>query len=882
MLLVVVLARVTFAQGNIYLPLVANEIDDVNGEVEAGISSVANQSITLATGQTLTVNCQGLRLTFARVLTNTGQRDITRGYLTCVGATPTPTHTSAPPTATPLPPTATPVAPPTATPTAVVPPTTTPPPQPTSEHVTGGFPVVFVSRQIPSNGSVYYTESGSLPGVGPYTRFAVAAPGKLLVREPNGTLRTLIDGSKPTAASLNLIDVNAPDVSYDGNNIVFAGLPSGNYQSGPMNNPGAWRIYVIKVDGTGLRQITFSDQDNLDLSQFGNVAGNFRRYDDTDPVWMPDGRIVFSSTRWPSHGMYGAARTSNLHVVKADGSALHRITAERNGADRPLIDPITGKIVYSRWWRNFRVATNSLQTIPEPIGGYIMHEGLLAINHSGQEGEEVGGVYNLERNAWHLASVNPDGTGLAQWGGRSNTTNDGQDANHAYGGAFSADGTLYANFFPMANLTEAAGFGGLRRYQRGPNGYHPVMGIVTRNEAYYGLVRQSPPSYGVQKGTYAAEPEVLPDGRLLLSWAPNVRQDYGLYVANADGSSLTLLYDQPGSTELRIRLIRPRPLPPILPDQVTAVASLLPPLAQGPYDRDGSFTFDALNVYFNAPVDSNIITAMPVGSASSIRFFIDHQRDQQRGSHESLDWPILLQELPVNPDGSVRATSPANVPLFEQIRTARPDFTVPLTGRPLTVNDKSGAAHVAGLNFGRPREVQRCVGCHAGHSMIPVPANPQDAQWSNLATGALVTGSSLDSYLKSSVGYNGVIDRRVHVNLGPVNYQKFWRSASGQAANQQWLQLTFPVPVTVRTVRLYNLPTSEALQVNSTTIKLYSDAGATNQVASQISGSLSERGTDVGFGDVRARVVRIYFNSVSGDVAGLSEVEVIARGETGP
>ncbi|MCK6585583.1 MAG: hypothetical protein L6Q49_20975, partial [Anaerolineales bacterium] len=43
--------------------------------------------------------------------------------------------------------------------------------------------VVFVSRQIPGNGSVYYPQGGSMPGVQPYSRFQVAAPGKLIVRE---------------------------------------------------------------------------------------------------------------------------------------------------------------------------------------------------------------------------------------------------------------------------------------------------------------------------------------------------------------------------------------------------------------------------------------------------------------------------------------------------------------------------------------------------------------------------------------------------------------------------------------------------------------------------------------------------------------------------
>ena len=207
--------------------------------------------------------------------------------------------------------------------------------------------VVFVSRQIPGNGSVYYTQAGSMPGVQPYSRFQVAAPGKLIIREANGTLRTLVDGSNPGAASLNLIDVNAPDVSYDATRLVFAGLPAGSYSSGPVNNPGAWRIYTINVDGTGLKQITFTDR-NISLSQFGSVASNFTKYDDTDPAWLPDGRIVFSSTRWPSFGQYGAALTSNLYVMNENGSNLHRITAERNGAERPQVDPLTGRIVYSR------------------------------------------------------------------------------------------------------------------------------------------------------------------------------------------------------------------------------------------------------------------------------------------------------------------------------------------------------------------------------------------------------------------------------------------------------------------------------------------------------------------------------------------------------
>ncbi len=740
-------------------------------------------------------------------------------------------------------------------------------------NATVDYAIVFVSRQIPGEGSIYYPQGGSMPGVQAYTRFEVAAPGKLMIREANGVLRTLIDGSNPTAASLNLIDVNAPNVSYDATRIVFAGLPSGNYSQQKVGSLGAWRIYTINVDGTGLKQVTLTDR-NINLSQFGSVASNFTRYDDTDPAWLPDGRIVFSSTRWPSFAQYGGALTTNLFVVDADGSNLHRITAERNGAERPVIDPLTGQIVYSRWWRNFRFGTNSMATVPYD-GGYQLKDGICALIPQVAICQIVGGKNNLERNAWHLATINPDGTGLAQFAGQSNSFLLGQINNHAYGGNFASDGSFYANFFPMTNGSEAAGFGGIRHYERGAHGYTPVIGITTRDETVQKFVRTNPPSFGVYVGNYAVDPVVLPDERLVISWARNTNQDYGLYVINADGSNRTRLYDNSGTTEIRAQLIKPRPVPPIIPDDVTQVAGALPPTKQGPYDIDGTFTFNALNVYFNAPVDANIISAPPAGSANTIRFFIDHQRDQQRGSFEHLDWPILLKEVSVNPDGSVSTSSPANVPLFEQLRTSESvGYTIPLTGPGLTFEESPGAAHVAGMNFGRTGDVQNCVGCHAGHTLIPIPANPEDAKWTNLAPGAAVTVSSTGSGSR-----NGINDRRVKMQLPNENYQKFWTSNSGNPT-AQWVKLTFPVPVTVRTVRLYDMPATDSnIDVNNVTVRLYSDEAAMFQIGSKASGPLSENGTNVNFDDVRARVVMIKFTSVNGSTAGLGEVEVIARAE---
>ena len=737
-------------------------------------------------------------------------------------------------------------------------------------------PLVFVSRQINDRGSVYWDAVNDMAGVGAHSRVRPAAPSRLLVREPDGTIRTLVDGALPTAASMQLIDVNGPAVSYDGRTIAFAGLPAGDYPDGPATTVGAWRIFAIDADGGNLRQVTVSDQDDLDFSQFGRTGNSLGRYDDYDPVFLPDGRICFSSTRWPSIGQYSGVRTSNLHVVNLDGTQMHRITAERNGADRPIVDPMTGKIVYARWWRNHRFPVDSMETIAGEVGGagyaydgpaYEQHEGLTA-----ERGSPVGGG-SMFRNAWQAATIAPDGTDLAMWAGVQRD----EEGNHVYGGSFTADGVFFANFFPMYNMTEAGGFGGIRRYERGAHDYTPVIGITTLTLDY--VSASNPTSYGIFHGQYAGDPEAMSDGKIIFSLATGVDQDYGLYIADMDGSNVELLYDEPGTQELRVRALIPRTVPPILPDSYRddgsrPAASLLPPPADGPYDQDGTFTFAALNVYANGPVDMDIVSAVPVGSAGTIRFFIDHQR-QSPGSFPSIDWPILLGETAISPAGAVSdENAPANVPLFEQLRTARADgYRVPLTGGPTP----NGAAHVTGMNFGAPGAVARCVGCHAGHTLIPVPETDEEAAWSNLAPGASVRVSST----RADNLATRLIDRRVQ--LGRI--EQTWTSAR-DAQSGQWAELTFPVPITVRNVRLY-APRSDDrsnLTLARATVRLFADAAGTTEVGSASGSGIVTAGTDVAFADVRARVVRVELDEVTGTfegsrVAGLAEIEVIARGE---
>jgi hypothetical protein len=53
-------------------------------------------------------------------------------------------------------------------------------------------------------------EANALPGVGGFSRFQVAAPAYLCILNPDGRIDTLINGARPTATTLNLIDISAP------------------------------------------------------------------------------------------------------------------------------------------------------------------------------------------------------------------------------------------------------------------------------------------------------------------------------------------------------------------------------------------------------------------------------------------------------------------------------------------------------------------------------------------------------------------------------------------------------------------------------------------------------------------------------------------------
>jgi len=113
-----------------------------------------------------------------------------------------------------------------------------------------------------------------------------------------------------------------PDLSFDARRVLFC------YKA--YDQP-SFHLYEIDLDGTGLRQLTDGD------------------YDDIDPIYLPDGHILFCTTRcntyvrcMPYTYSYVLARCN------ADGSDVYLISRNNEPDWCPALLN-DGRICYSRW-----------------------------------------------------------------------------------------------------------------------------------------------------------------------------------------------------------------------------------------------------------------------------------------------------------------------------------------------------------------------------------------------------------------------------------------------------------------------------------------------------------------------------------------------------
>jgi hypothetical protein len=157
-----------------------------------------------------------------------------------------------------------------------------------------------------------------------------------------GTVTTLVDAG-PTGI------VRDPEVDWDGSRIVF---------SMRKNIDDCYHIYQCASDGSGLKQLT----------RAANVS-------DIDPVYIPGGDIIFTSTREPKYCMCNRHIMGNLYRMEKDGANIHQIGKSTlfEGHSSILSD---GRILYDRWEyvdRNFGDAQGLWTVNPDGTGHAIYY-----------------------------------------------------------------------------------------------------------------------------------------------------------------------------------------------------------------------------------------------------------------------------------------------------------------------------------------------------------------------------------------------------------------------------------------------------------------------------------------------------------------------------
>ncbi len=170
-------------------------------------------------------------------------------------------------------------------------------------------PVAFIQRKAQGRNGTNGTMHARMTSVG--SAICVYDPAR-----PEDGVKTIFDDPEGF-----IFDMSP---SYDAKKLVFA------YKKEVAKREDSFHIYEINIDGSGLRQLTTG------------------RYHDFSPVYLPDGRIVFNSTRVGSFSLCQDFLSAALHVIDPDGSNMRRLEYTTLCDTTPYVMD-DGSILFSRW-----------------------------------------------------------------------------------------------------------------------------------------------------------------------------------------------------------------------------------------------------------------------------------------------------------------------------------------------------------------------------------------------------------------------------------------------------------------------------------------------------------------------------------------------------
>lgn len=459
----------------------------------------------------------------------------------------------------------------------------------------------------------------------------MAVPGgRLLVLDglsPAGTLTQLMP-QPPLHGSFW-----RPDLSFDAQRVLFCFKP---------HNEKAFHLYEVGIDGTGLRQLT----DGI--------------YDDLDPIYLPDGHILFSTTR--GHTYVRCMPPTNAFILarcNADGEDIYLVSRNNEPDYLPSLMH-DGRVIYTRW-----------EYTDKPLW-----------------------------RAQKLWTMNPDGTQvLMYWGNQSVWPDLVKDARVIPGShRVMVTGSAHHNWF--------AGSVGIVDPNKGlnfPQGITKVTADVPWPECGNGPVDPIECEEYHSSGQYAGyySPYPLSEEDFLVS--ANRGDKFVLYLMDVYGNR-ELIYEGTHNIFHAIP-VRPRPCPPVIADRVA-----WPSREQR--DSPAPGIIYSGSVYQGAPKELS-------GKAKHLRIL---QIDPKTYTYwykrpllstgpvvsavQSEGVKRILGTVPIESDGSVAFRAPSGIALHFQL-----------------LDEQYRALQTMRSFVGvMPGESRGCLGCHESHSRAPATA----------------------------------------------------------------------------------------------------------------------------------------------------------------
>ncbi|MHB8954313.1 MAG: HzsA-related protein [Pirellulaceae bacterium] len=476
------------------------------------------------------------------------------------------------------------------------------------------------------------------------------------------------------------------DLSFDGCRVLFGYRPAQDQ---------ALRIYEVHIDGTGLRQVTCDPPDEAArLASYGldptrNELGPWRGHtDDFHPCYLPDGGIVFTSSRCERGVLCDAEDNLSVNVlyrIDADGNNLKRLSENALSESTPSVMN-DGRILYTRWEYVYK--------------GVIAVQSLWAMHADGSGSTEVFGNQHVYPPVLIHGRAVP---------GFNNLFVATCTMHHpfAVGPILLIDTSRdIRTHAPLTNVTPGTDvtYEGSGTFPQGEAFLHMRNGRWVRDNT----------------GPFFCDPWPLSDKFILVSSNPDKTHDdptaYGLWLIDTFGNRVEI-YSDPSISCWQPVPLRPRPLPPVIPSVESASTDFRPHESQTVVPGDGEATVIMADVYRGldgvrrGDVKYLRILEQVPRPWTAKRFWSDDITYGQnaaisRGSHIFVT--ILHGIVPVEADGSAHFILPAGRSMFFQ---AIDEHYQEIERMRTFVNL-------------RPGEVRSCIGCHQSRGEAPGAGTP--------------------------------------------------------------------------------------------------------------------------------------------------------------